>query len=245
MKMKSPLSINKKKKPASSKPTANKSASKKKYFNSDVTGGDVDGSYLHNVSQTASGGEELFDVQTLNAGSEAILNTLKHLEESNRHIVKHMDRIEGNTTTSSTPILSRVATSTDNVTFRLPKLKHTSPVKNTVPELTPRANLLNSYKWPAREEVAYPGTQTVREGYVTAAVGGSKATEQRQGYSRDAITPSIDKLRFIPEVSNVVANLFADYEGRAQQEVVPGKPLTARRKSGSYNITETWTIIRM
>ena len=53
---KSPLSTNKKKKPASSKAKVKKSASKKPNLNSDVTGGDVDGSYPHNVSQTTSGG---------------------------------------------------------------------------------------------------------------------------------------------------------------------------------------------
>ena len=150
-----------------------------------------------------------------------------------------MDIIEGNNTVSSIPTPSEVATTTDNVTFRLPKPKHTSPVKNTVGELTPRANLLNSYKWPAREELAYPGTQKAIKEDATATVSGSKASEQRQGYCRDAITPSVDRLRSIPEDSNVVANLLTDYETRAQQKVIPGKPLTARRKSGRYNNTET------
>ena len=117
--------------------------------------------------------------------------------------------------------------------------KHTSPVKNTVGELTPQANLLNSYKWPAREELVYLGTQKAREGDVPAAVSGSKASEQRQGYCKDAITPSVDSLRSIPEVSNIVANLLADNETQAQQEVIPGKPLTARGKYGRYNNTET------
>ena len=238
-KKKSPMSTNKKKKPVSSKASTKKRASSKKNSNSDTTSGDVDGSYLHNVSHTASGGEELLDLQSLNAGSEAILSTLKRLEESNRRIVERMDRIEGNSSASSTPIPSQVAKSTDNVTFRLPRPKHTSPVKKMLPEMTPRANLLHSYKWPAREEVVYPGTQTVTEGYVPASVSGGRAAEQRQGYSREATTPSIDRLRSIPEVSSMVANLLADYEARAQQEVIPGKPLTARRKSGRYNNTET------
>ena len=163
-KKKSPMSTNKKKKPVSSKASTKKRASSKKNSNSDTTSGDVDGSYLHNVSHTASGGEELLDLQSLNAGSEVILSTLKRLEESNRRIVERMDRIEGNSSASSTPIPSQVAKSTDNVTFRLPRPKHTSPVKKTLPEMTPRANLLHSYKWPAREEVVYPGTQTVTEG---------------------------------------------------------------------------------
>ena len=135
-------------------------------------------------------------------GSEAILNTLKH-----------PDRIEGNISASSTPIPTR-----DNVTFRLPRPKHTSPVKNTVEELTSRANLLNSYKWPAKEDFAYPGTVRAAQSEVPMVVGGSKASEQRQGYRRDAIAPSVEKLRSFPEVSNVVANLLADYEARAQKK---------------------------
>ena len=59
------------KKTASNKSKVKQSASKKPNLNSEVTGGDVDGSYLHNVSQTTSGGEELLDMQALNAGSEA------------------------------------------------------------------------------------------------------------------------------------------------------------------------------
>ena len=134
---KSPLSTNKKKKPASNKPKSKKSVGRKTALKQDVTGGDVDGSYLHNVSQAMSGGDELLDVHALNVGSEAILNTLKHLEESNPRIVERIDRIEGNSTASSTPIPSGAATNRDNVTFRLPKPKHASPVKNTVGELTP------------------------------------------------------------------------------------------------------------
>ena len=232
---KSPLSTNKKKKPNSSKTTVKKSASKKSKVNQDVMGGDSDGSYLHSVSQVTSGGDELVDLQTLNEGSEAILSTLRRLEESNRRIVECMDRMEGNNTTSSTPLPSGVANSTEHVTFRLPQPKHASPAKAAAGDLTPRANLLNSYKWPAREELGYPA----RQGDIPAAVSGSKAAEQRQGYRRDAVTPSVDRLRSLPEVSNFVAGLLADYEIRAQQEVIPGKPLTARRKSGRYNNTET------
>ena len=191
------------------------------------------------MSQVTSKADELLDVHSLEVGSEAILNTLKRLEESNRQLVVRIDRIEGNSTVSSMPKLPGAVTGRGNVTFRLPKPKSSSPVKSTMGELTPRANLINSYKWPAREEMVNPGGYSTEAGNLQAVSGGSRVTEQRQGYRRDAITPTIDRLRSIPEVSNVVANLLADYEARVQQEVIPGKPLSARRKSGRYNITDT------
>ena len=43
-----------------------------------------------------------------------------------------VDRIEGNSTVSSSPIPSAVAAGRDNVTYRLPKPKPASPVKTTV-----------------------------------------------------------------------------------------------------------------
>ena len=55
------------------------------------------------MSQVTSKADELLDVHLLEVGSEAILNTLKRLEESNRQLVSHIDRIEGNSTVSSTP----------------------------------------------------------------------------------------------------------------------------------------------
>ena len=76
-------------------------------------------------------------------------------------------------------------------------------------------------------------------GTLQAVSGGSRVTEQQQHYRRDAITPTVDRLRSTPEVSNVVANLLADYEACVQQEVIPDKPLSARRKSGRYNTTDT------
>ena len=213
--------------------------SKKTIQEQEVTGADIDGSYLNNVSQATTKGNELLEVHSLNMGSEAILSTLKSLEESKREIVACMDRIKGNSTVSSTPIPPVVATGRDKVTFRLPKPKSTSPVKSTVGEVTPRANLINSYKWPAREELVYPGVHSAGLGDVQGTTGRGKASEQGEGYCTDTITPSVDKLRSFPEVSYVVANLLADCEAWVQQEVVPGKPLSARRKSGRYNTTET------
>ena len=76
-------------------------------------------------------------------------------------------------------------------------------------------------------------------GIPQAVPGGSRVAEQRQGYRRDAITPTVHRLRSLPEVSNVVPNLLADYETRVQQEVIPGNPLSARCKSERYNNTDT------
>ena len=94
----------------------------------DVTVNNTDGSYLNDVSQ----GDKLLGIQSPTAGSAAILSTLRHLEEANHQIMVRIDRIEGNSTVSSTPIHSAVASGIDNVTFRLPKPNVLSPVKTTV-----------------------------------------------------------------------------------------------------------------
>ena len=148
-----------------------------------------------------------------------------------------MDRIEGSSTVSSTPISSAVAAAHNNVTFRLPKPpgESTSPGKNTIIDIMPRSNLINSYKWPAREELLHSGYLSLGLGFIQMATSHGTATEPRQGYFKDPITPSVDKLQTLLEVSNVVSNMLADYEAPVQQEVIPGKPLTTRRKSGRYN----------
>ena len=81
---------------------------------------------------------------------------LARLEQPNRQIMAWMDRIEGNSTVSSTPIPSAVASGHDNVMFRLPKPKSTSPDENTITDVTQHSNLINSYKWPVREELLHP-----------------------------------------------------------------------------------------
>ena len=157
---KSPLSTSKKKKPTSNKPKNKKNVSKKTVPEHDVTVNNIYWSYLNNVRQVTSKSNELLELQSLNSGSEAILSTLKHLEESNHQIMVRMDRIEGNSTVSSTPIPSVVTAWRDNFTFRLSKHKSASPMKNTVRDVTPPANLINSYKWPSREELPYPGVHS-------------------------------------------------------------------------------------
>ena len=124
---KSPLNTSKKKKPTS-KHKIKKSVSKKNVREQDVTVNNTDGSYLHDVSQATSKGDELLGIQSPTAGSAAILSMLMRLEES---------KIEGNSTVSSTPIYSAVASGRDNVTFRLPKPTPSSPVKTTVGDVTP------------------------------------------------------------------------------------------------------------
>ena len=95
-----PLNTSKKKKPSTSKPKIKKSVSKKNVREQDVTVNNTDGSYLHDVSQATSKGDELLGIQSPTMESAAILSTLMHLEES---------KIEGNSTVSSTPIHSAVA----------------------------------------------------------------------------------------------------------------------------------------
>ena len=134
----------------------------------------------------------------------------------------------GTDTVSSTPFPSVVAAGCDNVTFRLHKSKSTSPHKSTFADSTPRFNLKNSYKWPAPEEVIHSRSLNLDHNVMQRATNCGTATERRQGYCKNMITHSVDKLRTLPGVSTVVSNLLADYEARVEQEVIPGKTLTAR-----------------
>ena len=118
---KSPLTTSKKKKPSTSKAKNKKSLGNKNVQEQDVTVNNTDRSYLNDVSQATSKGDELLEIQSPNAGPAAILSTLMCLEELNRQIMAWMDSIEGNSAVSSTPIPSVVASGRDNVTFRLPK----------------------------------------------------------------------------------------------------------------------------
>ena len=134
---KNPISTSKKKKPASDKPKNKKSSTKSTGRSKELSGAD-DGSYLHDISQVTLKADDLLDVHSLEVGSEVILNTLKHLEECNRQLVVRIDRIEGSgSTVSYTPRPPGAATGRENVTFRLPKPKSSSPVKSNMGELTP------------------------------------------------------------------------------------------------------------
>ena len=80
---KSPLTTSKKKKLSSSKPINKKTVGKKNAREQDLTVSNTDGSYLNEVSQNMSRGDELLNVQSLAKGTEAMLSILARLQGSN------------------------------------------------------------------------------------------------------------------------------------------------------------------
>ena len=55
--------------------------------------------------------------------------------------------------------------------------------------------------------------------------------------ARDAMAPRLDVMRSIPSISSAVSQLLAHYDDQADQEALPGKGCTVRKKSGRYNVT--------
>ena len=69
----------------------------------------------------------------------------------------------------------------------------------------------------------------------------SRVTQQpvHNTIGMDAVVPGVDVLRSIPSISSAVTQLLTSYDQQAVQDALPGKGLTNRRKSGSYNTTDT------
>ena len=80
---------------------------KKNAQEQDLTVSNTDGSYLNEVSQAMSKSDELLSLQSQVVGTEAMLSMFVRFEESNCQIMMRMERIEGNSMVSSTPILCR------------------------------------------------------------------------------------------------------------------------------------------
>ena len=72
-----------------------------------------------------------------------------------------------------------------------------------------------------------------------------KASTRTWGYAadfnKDAVAPSLEKLRAFPQISSTLSHLVQEYEDQEELEVIPGKNHSVRLKCGRYNTTETVT----
>ena len=59
-----------------------------------------------------------------------------------------------------------------------------------------------------------------------------------QGYDKDAITPSLERLSAMPHMASTVSDLLAQYEAQSHHDVMQGKGFLHRKKSGRYNTTD-------
>ena len=123
------------------------------------------------------------------------------------------------------------------MTFRLPQSKVRSPGKQKTADLTPHTNLMNSYKWPAREEISastlmHPQLQDSRNpgNYRPVADQG-----ERRSYDKDAVVPSLERLRAMPHVASTVSDLLTQLEAQSHHDVLQGKGFLHRKKSGRYH----------
>ena len=200
-----------------------------------------DGLYLNDVSPHMSAGILSHTVAPSSASVDhTVLNILSRLEQSNSEVMKRLERLERNNTVSSTPVSSPQPENRENVTFRLPEAKVRSPGSQRTGDMTPHTNLMNAYKWPVREEPP-PVTSLpshIQNSQIHASHRPVADQGERQGYDRDAITHSLERLRLMPHVASTVSDLLAHYEAQSHQDVIQGKGFLHRKKSGRYNTTD-------
>ena len=239
---KSPLTTTKKKK-ATPVPGKNKRNGVAKKGKGKDSVNNKDSSYLNDESQSmlASVGSPPHTVATTSSSVDhTVLSVLARLEQSNSEVMKRLERLEQNNTISSTPVSSPHSGSWDNVTFRLPQSKVRLPGKQKTRDLTPHTNLMNSYKWPAREQISastlmHPQLQDSQNPGNHRPVADQ---EERRGYDKDAVVPSLERLRAMPHVASTVSDLLTQFEAQSHHDVLQGKSFLHRKKSGRYNTTD-------
>ena len=99
---------------------------------------------------------------------------------------------------------------------------------------------MNSYKWPAREEISastlmHPQLQDSRNPGNHRPVADQ---EERRGYNKDAVVPSLERLRAMPHMASTVSDLLTQLEAQSHHDVLQGKGFLHRKKSGRYNTTD-------
>ena len=62
--------------------------------------------------------------------------------------------------------------------------------------------------------------------------------EERRGYDKDAVVPSLERLRAMPHMASTVSDLLTQLEAQSHHDVLQGKDLLHRKKSGRYNMTD-------
>ena len=237
---KSPLTTTKKKK--ASTPVKSKKSGIDKAKSKEKTRS-KDGSYRNDEipSMSASAVIPSHTVAPSSASvHHTVLNILSRLEQSNSEVMKRLERLERNNMVGSTPVSSPQPGNLENVTFRLPEAKVRSPGSQRTGDMTRHTNLMNAYKWPAREEP--PAVTSIPSHPQNSQVYGNHRSEanqgERQNYDRDTITPSLERLKSMPHVASTVSDLLANYEAQAHQDVIQGKSFLHRKKSGRYNMTD-------
>ena len=234
-KKKSPASAAKKKSLASTKAKNSVKKSTKKNSTSKN-----DGSYLQVAPTHASPQKPVSTVDNLSmcpqseeglsaSTGQAILEMLHKLDASNQALTKRMDSLERQGSVSSTPVGSP--------TSHRPGVEHvTNFQQGRGITSTGQPGPFNAKTTPA-VPLTIPESMRCTSGQCAQA-GVARASVQAQ-LTRDAVVSKLDVMRSIPSVSSAVSRLLAQYNDQADQEALPGKTSSVRKRSGRYNITDT------
>ena len=234
-KKKSPASAAKKKSLASTK---DKNSAKKSTKKNSTTKND--GSYLQVAPTHTSSQEAVSTVDNLNmcpqseeglsaSTGQAILEMLHKLDALNQALTKRMDNFDRQGSVSSTPLGSP--------TSQCPGGEHLANIQQG------RGNISTSQPgaFPAQTipvvRSSIPESMQFTSG-PCAQTGAGRASVQAQ-VTRDAVVPKLDVMGSIPSVSSAVSRLLAKYDDQADQEALPGKTSSIRKRSGRYSITDT------
>ena len=236
-KKKSPASAAKKKTPATTK---NKNSVKKSGKKKAVITVN-DGSYLQTNNMEGVSSQISVSTVTDNAvshqcsqeatsasTSQAILAMLQKLDASNQALSKRMDLFERQAAVSSTPLSSPTSQQSGTV--------------NTVSQLQGRAAASATQASSALNQHLTTMKQGSADQLPMIRTQGLQSSHRSVGFptqeARDAMAPKLDVMRSIPSISSAVSQLLAHYDDQADQEALPGKGYTVRKKSGRYNVTD-------
>ena len=205
----------------------------------------ADGSYLQVGSEPSSVSAPPQSFTSVAQGTgpldpnQAILSALSRLEAANQDLARRMERMERGGDTNSTPVPSPRPRET--VSFNLPRGPRLGRDPSPIAPL--RAHPQGHHGAGGREAVtSHQSLPNLSQAVLhrplpdNAFTGHPEAMEA----SRDAIVPSVEAVRNIPNISAAVSKLLAQYEDQTHQDIVPGKDFL-RKKSGRYNTTDTCT----
>ena len=206
----------------------------------------ANGSYLQVGSETVTVSTPPQSFTSVSHGigvsdpNQAIWSALSRLESANQDLARRMDRMERGGDTNSTPVPSPRPRET--VSFNLPQGSRLG--RDSLPIAPLRAHPQGHHGGGGRgvltshQSLPNPSQAVLHRPLPDNALTGHPEAME---VSRDAIVPSVEAVRNIPNISAAVSKLLAQYEDQTHQDIVPGKDFL-RKKSGHYNTTDTCTV---
>ena len=158
------------------------------------------------------------------SSGQVIIEMLQELDASNQALAKRIDHIEHQGSFSSTPMTS-------------PTSQHPLAARHINIDRTQANASTTQLPTGIRSQLAGTSTTTVPLTQPT-----STSTRVQTQISHDGIAPKPEVMRSTPSILTAVSQLLARYEEQADQEGLPGKTYSYRKRSGRYNVTDTSTV---